>query len=70
VPNSGQYDIRLVIDHANVIDEYDEGNNRNYLVVTGASLDNPGLVPSFAPSILALLIAGLVVAHLQRQARD
>ena len=70
VPNSGQYDIRLVIDHANVIDEYDEGNNHNYLVVTGASLDNPGLVPSFAPSVLALLIAGFAVAHLQRQARD
>ena len=70
VPNSGQYDIRLVIDHANVIDEYDEGNNHNYLVVTGASLDNPGLVPSFAPSVLALLFAGFVVAHLQRQARD
>ena len=70
VPNSGQYDIRLVIDHANVIDEFDEGNNHNYLVVTGASLDNPGLVPSFAPSVLALLFAGLAVAHLQRQARD
>ena len=70
VPNSGQYDLRLVIDHADVIDEYDEGNNQNYLVVTGASLDNPGLVPSFAPSVLALCLAGLIVAHLQRQARD
>lgn len=70
VPNSGQYDIRLVIDHADVIDEYDEGNNQNYLVVTGASLDNPGLVPSFAPSVLALIFAGLAVAYLQRQARD
>ena len=51
VPRSGQFDLRLVIDYANVIDEYDEGNNNNYLVVTGASLDSPGLVPSFAPSL-------------------
>ena len=49
VPNAGQFDLRLVIDFADVIDEYDEGNNNNYLVVTGASLDAPGLVPSFAP---------------------
>ncbi len=45
VPRSGQFDLRLVIDFANVIDEYDEGNNNNYLMVTGASLDAPGLVP-------------------------
>ena len=41
VPRAGQFDLRLVIDHANVIDEFDEGNNNNYLVVTGASLDAP-----------------------------
>jgi hypothetical protein len=70
VPRSGQFDLRLVIDHANVIDEYDEGNNNNYLVVTGASLDSPGLVPSFAPSVLVLLIVGFALSLLQRKTRD
>jgi len=70
VPNAGQFDLRLVIDFANVIDEYDEGNNNNYLVVTGASLDDPGLVPSFAPSILTLLLVGFGLSLLQRKTRD
>ena len=70
VPRSGQFDLRLVIDYANVIDEYDEGNNNNYLVVTGASLDSPGLVPSFAPSVLVLLIVGFALSLLQRKTRD
>jgi hypothetical protein len=70
VPNAGQFDLRLVIDFANVIDEYDEGNNDNYLVVTGASLDAPGLVPSFAPSILVLVLVGFALSLLQRTTRD
>jgi hypothetical protein len=70
VPRAGQFDLRLVIDSANVIDEYDEGNNNNYLVVTGASLDNPGLVPSFAPSLLVVLLVGFALSLLQRKTRD
>lgn len=70
VPRSGQFDLRLVIDFANVIDEYDEGNNNNYLVVTGASLDNPGLVPSFAPSMVVLIFVGFALSLLQRKTRD
>ena len=70
VPSAGQFDIRLVIDFANVIDEYDEGNNNNYLVVTGASLDDPGLVPSFAPSLLGILLVGFALSLLQRKTRD
>jgi len=70
VPRSGQFDLRLVIDFANVIDEYDEGNNNNYLVITGASLDNPGLVPSFAPSILLVVLVGFALSLLQRKTRD
>lgn len=70
VPSAGQFDIRLVIDFANVIDEYDEGNNNNYLVVTGASLDDPGLVPSFAPSLLVILLVGFALSLLQRKTRD
>ena len=70
VPNAGQFDLRLVIDFADVIDEYDEGNNNNYLVVTGASLDAPGLVPSFAPSILLIVLIGFALSLLQRKTRD
>ena len=70
VPSSGQFDLRLVIDFANVIDEYDEGNNANYLVVTGASLDAPGTVPSFAPSLLLIVLVGFGLSLLQRKTRD
>ena len=70
VPRSGQFDLRLVIDFANVIDEYDEGNNNNYLMVTGASLDAPGLVPSFAPSLLLIVLVGFALALLQQRTRD
>jgi len=67
VPKTGQYDLRLVIDYADVVDEYDEGNNYNHMVVTGAAITSAGLVPSFAPSIIALLFAGIVISHLQRR---
>ena len=70
VPRAGQFDLRLVIDFANVIDEYDEGNNHNYLYVTGASLDAPGLVPSFAPSLLLIVLVGFALALLQQRTRD
>ena len=55
VPNEGQYDLRLVIDPNDVIDEYNEGNNENYMVVTGASVSSVINAPSFTPSILSLI---------------
>ena len=64
VPQTGQFDLRLVIDYVNVIDEYDEGNNFNHMVVTGAGIGSPGLVPSFAPSILLILLTGFALALL------
>jgi len=70
VPQTGQFDLRLVIDYLNVIDEYDEGNNYNHMVVTGASIGSPGLVPSFAPSIVLLIITGFAIAIWQRRTRD
>lgn len=70
VPNTGQFDLRLTIDHVNVIDEYNEANNFHYLVVTGASVDSPGTVPSFAPSILVLILAGLFISRWQRKTTD
>ncbi len=70
VPKTGQFDLRLVIDYFDVIDEYDEGNNYNHMVVTGAAIGSPGLVPSFAPSIVLLILTGFAITILQRRTRD
>ena len=67
VPNSGQYDLRVRIDPTNVIDENSEINNDHYMVVTGADVSSPGLVPSFAPTLGALIFVGFVVALLQQR---
>ena len=70
VPNAGQYDLKLVIDPTSVIDEYNEGNNNNYMVVTGASVSSIINAPSFTPSIGAILACGLVISFIQRHTRD
>lgn len=49
------------------IDERDETNNHHYMMVTGASVSGVGVVPSFAPSIIALLAAGFAIAWYQRR---
>ena len=67
VPNTGQYDLRVRIDPSNLIDENSEINNDHYMVVTGADISSPGLVPSFAPTMFALICAGFVVAWLQQR---
>ena len=67
VPNSGQYDLRVRIDPSNVIDENSEINNDHYMVVTGADVSSPGLVPSFAPSLIALICIGFFVALIQQR---
>ena len=67
VPNTGQWDLRLVIDPSNGVDERDESNNDHYMMVTGASVTGIGVVPSFAPSIIALLITGIAIAWYQKR---
>ena len=67
VPNTGQWDLRLVIDPSNSVDERDESNNNHYMMVTGASVTGIGVVPSFAPSIIALLITGIAIAWYQKR---
>ena len=37
------------------------------MVVTGADVSSPGLVPSFAPTLSALIFVGFVVAVLQQR---
>ena len=70
VPNEGQYDLRLVIDSNNVIDEYNEGNNENYMVVTGASVSSVINAPSFMPSIGVILACAFIITFIQRNTRD
>ena len=67
VPNTGQWDLRLIIDPSNSIDERDESNNYHYSMVTGASFSGVGVVPSFAPGVMALLIAGFAIAWYQNR---
>lgn len=67
VPNTGQWDLRLVIDPSNAIDEKDESNNYHYSMVTGASISGVGVVPSFAPGIITLLLTGFAVAWYQKR---
>tara|TARA_A200000113_G_scaffold61159_1_gene52561 strand:- start:3171 stop:4973 length:1803 start_codon:yes stop_codon:yes gene_type:complete len=67
VPNSGQYDLRVRIDPTNVIDENSEINNDHYMVVTGADISSPGLVPSFAPTLISVICVGFFVALLQQR---
>ena len=63
----GQWDLRLTIDPLNLIDERDEGNNAHYLVVTGASLSYSNAVPSFAPSIVILLLVGFSLGLMMKK---
>ena len=67
VPNTGQWDLRLVIDPNNVVDERDESNNNHHMMVTGATVSGIGVVPSFTPSIIALLLVGFAIAWIQRK---
>ena len=67
VPNTGQWDLRLVVDPNNAVDERDESNNNHYMMVTGASVSGVGVVTSFAPGIIALLLTGLVIAWYQKR---
>ena len=70
VPSEGQFDLRLVIDPGKVIDEYDENNNINYMVVTGASVSSIINAPSFNPSLGAILVCAFVISLIQRNTRD
>ncbi|DAC28159.1 MAG TPA: hypothetical protein HA327_07040 [Candidatus Poseidoniaceae archaeon] len=70
VPSEGQYDLKLVIDPTGVIDEYNEGNNENYMVVTGASVSSIINAPSFMPSLGAIILVGLIISLAQRDTRD
>ena len=70
VPSSGQYDLRLVIDPNNAIDEFDESNNKNHMVVTGATISSIIDAPSFAPSLLMVIITSLFISFVANRTRD
>ena len=68
--DEGQFDLRLTIDPNNVIDEYDENNNNNFMVVTGAQVSSIIDAPSFNPSILLIFLCALAISYIQRDTRD
>jgi hypothetical protein len=61
VTSGGQWDVRVLIDSDEVIDERDESNNDRYLIVSGADGEQvAGIVSSFGPSLASLTVVGLL----------
>jgi len=61
--SGGQWDVRVLIDSSEIIDERDENNNDRYLIVSGADGDQVvGIVSGFNPSLISLLIAGFLIS--------
>jgi hypothetical protein len=57
--NPGEIDIRLTADSSDSISERDEANNDAYMVAQGAKQQIVGSVPSFSPTLVMTIIAGL-----------
>ena len=64
---AGQWDLRLVIDPNDLIDEKDEGDNAHYFVVTGVNTNFLDVVSGFMPTLGWLMVAGFAVAWLSRK---
>jgi hypothetical protein len=61
--SGGQWDVRVLVDSGDQIDERDEGNNDRYLIVSGADGDQVvGIVSGFTPSLFSLMIVGLLIS--------
>ena len=59
VTSGGQWDVRVLIDSNENIDERDESNNERYLIVSGADGEQvAGIVSGFGPSLFSLIILG------------
>ena len=61
--SGGQWDVRVLDDSGNIIDERDEGNNDRYLIVSGADGEQVvGIVSGFMPSLFSLMIVGFLIS--------
>ena len=61
--SGGQWDVRVLVDSGNIIDERDEGNNDRYLIVSGADGEQVvGIVSGFMPSLFSLMIVGFLIS--------
>ena len=54
--SSGEYDLKLIIDPDEIVPEKDEGNNEEFLVVSGARPSSIGAVSSFMPALFLVII--------------
>ncbi len=68
--SGGQWDVRVILDSGDVIDEKDENNNVRYLIVSGADGEQvSGIVSGFNPSIFSILIIGLLISRIINKLR-
>ena len=67
---SGEYDLKLSIDPDEIIPEKDDGNNVEYLVVSGARPSSIGAVSSFMPALFLLIAVGGWMAWTMRSTKE
>ncbi len=67
VASAGQWDLKVVIDPNDLVDEKDEGDNAHYFVVTGVSTNYLEVVSGFMPTIGLLFLAGLFISWISRR---
>ena len=67
---SGEYDLKLSIDPDDTIPEKDEGNNEEYLVVSGARPSSIGAVTSFMPALFLVIVVSGWMVWTMRSAKE
>tara|TARA_B100000945_G_scaffold280380_1_gene247385 strand:- start:2611 stop:4329 length:1719 start_codon:yes stop_codon:yes gene_type:complete len=67
---SGEYDLKLSIDPEDTIPEKDEGNNEEYLVVSGARPSSIGAVTSFMPALFLIIAVSGWMVWTMRSAKE
>ena len=67
---SGEYDLKLSIDPDEIIPEKDDGNNVEYLVVSGARPSSIGAVTSFMPALFLLIAVAGWMAWTMRSTKE
>jgi hypothetical protein len=68
--SAGEYDIRLVVDPDNQIDERDEGNNEAFLVINGARPRTINAVSGFVPGLIGISAVGIWLAWTMRRRNE
>ena len=67
---AGEYDLRLVVDPDDTIPEKDEGNNEEYLMVSGARPRTIEAVSGFMPALILIVLVAGWMAWTMRPSKD